>query len=167
MTFIYKDNNYMSIVKNILDNNHFTDIKNCRHHGHSRFDHSIKVSYFAYKIARFLKLDYESTAKAGLLHDFFITSNDATAIDTIISNFRHAKEALDNASKYYNLSLIEEDIIITHMFPINFTPPKYFESWIVSTVDKAVAIHEYYLLFKLKVRFAANILTFFFFNFLK
>jgi len=39
---------------------------------------------------------------------------------------------------------MEEDIIETHMFPlIPYKIPKYIESWIVSGIDKLVAIYEF------------------------
>ena len=40
---------------------------------------------------------------------------------------------------------MEKDIIITHMFPtLPHKIPKYLESWIVSTVDKVIAVYEFY-----------------------
>ena len=67
------DDNYLSIVGNILSNEEFNKIKKVEHHGTTRFDHSLRVSYFSYKISKFIHLDYEATARAGLLHDFFLS----------------------------------------------------------------------------------------------
>ena len=39
----------------------------------TRFDHSMKVSYYSYKVAKLLHLDYRQTARGGLLHDFFLS----------------------------------------------------------------------------------------------
>ena len=53
----------------------FLKLKKCEHHGISRFDHSLKVSYKAYKFAKKNNLDYKAVAVGGLLHDFFIDEN--------------------------------------------------------------------------------------------
>ena len=45
------------------------------HHGLDRKSHSIRVSYYSYKISKALGLDYKSTARAGLIHDFFFENN--------------------------------------------------------------------------------------------
>ena len=59
--------------------------------------------------------------------------------------FFHPYASLKNASKYFNLTEREKDIIITHMFPsLPHKVPKYMESWIVSLVDKIVATYEFY-----------------------
>ena len=49
---------------------------------------------------------------------------------------------MKNASKYFDLTEKQVDIISTHMFPVTFTPPKYIESWIVDFVDDIAALYE-------------------------
>ena len=61
----------------------------------------------------------------------------------------------------------EEDMIRSHMFPINPSVPKYAESWIVSMVDKAVAAEELSLKFKIKIKYAYSLLMLFMFNFIR
>ena len=78
-----KDLQYMSIVNNILNNEEFLKIKKIEHHGISRYDHSLKVSYYSYKIAKILHLDYEQTAIGGLLHDFFLSPEDRTQVSVL------------------------------------------------------------------------------------
>ena len=73
MKNIENDFEYINIVKHILSNDKFNEIKKIEHHGISRFDHSLKVSYYSYKVAKFLKLDSEEVARGGLLHDFFLS----------------------------------------------------------------------------------------------
>lgn len=141
----YDDLNYYRIVSDILDNNKFKKTINYRHHGMTRFDHSLKVSYYSYLIAKKIRLDYMAVARAGLLHDFFI-NEDMSAKKQKLSMFFHPYYSLDNADKYFNLSEMEKDIIITHMFPtLPHKIPKFLESWLVSIVDKVVAVYEFYL----------------------
>ena len=67
----------------------------------------------------------------------------------------------DNASKLFNLTDREKNIIRTHMFPINLAIPRYLESWLVSIVDKGVAFYEFYHSYSPIFRTAINYLYFF------
>ncbi len=135
----YADKDYYYIVNNILNNNEFRKIDNCSHHGISRLEHCVRVSYYSYLITKYLGLDYEKTARAALLHDFFIGDNSSK----LKSFFNHSKIALENSDNLFILSDKERDIINTHMFPVNINKiPKYMESWVVSFVDKASCIYE-------------------------
>ena len=67
----YDDRQYLSIVGDILEDEKFAEMKEIIHHGLDRMGHSLRVSYYSYKISRILGLDYESAARGGLLHDFY------------------------------------------------------------------------------------------------
>ena len=151
----------MSIVNNILDNDEFLKIKSIEHHGISRYDHSLKVSYYSYKIAKILHLDYEQTARGGLLHDFFLSPEDRTQKDRLKSVFTHPKQAVLMAKSEFELTKKEEDMIRSHMFPINLSVPKYAESWIVSMVDKCVATNEFAIKFRFRLKYAYNLFLLF------
>lgn len=134
----------MNIVSDILEDNKFLSIKKCKHHGINRLEHSMRVSYYSYLAAKKLKLNYIETARGGLLHDFFI-AEDLTPKKQKLSVVFHPYSALENASNNFALSDLEKDIIINHMFPtLPHKIPKYMESWLVSFVDKGVAIYEFY-----------------------
>ena len=151
----------MSIVNNILDNDEFLKIKQIEHHGISRYDHSLKVSYYSYRIAKALHLDYEQTAIGGLLHDFFLSPEDRTQKDRFKSVFTHPKQAVIMAKSQFDLTKKEEDMIRSHMFPINLSVPKYAESWIVSMVDKCVATNEFAIKFRFRLKYAYNLFLLF------
>lgn len=152
------DLQYMNIIKNYINNENFQKTKEIEHHGITRFDHSLKVSYYSYKIAKALKLDYAETAVGGLLHDFFINDNNWSKKQQIESYFNHPKLALETALKEFDLSVKEQDMIRSHMFPVNISVPKYLESWIVSSVDKCIALEELSLKFKFKIKYAYDLL---------
>jgi uncharacterized protein len=159
-----KDDQYFPLVDYILKDKEFTKIADSNHHGTSRFDHSVRVSYFSYKIAKKLGLDYETTAKAGLLHDFFITDEDnKTIVDSVKSIFKHSKIAVNNSINQFGISEKEKNIIETHMFPLNIKPPKYAEGWLITMIDKAVGIYE----FGHKFRYLSTLWTLFMINLLK
>ena len=157
----------MSIVNNILDNEEFMKIKKIEHHGISRFDHSLKVSYYSYKIAKILHLDYEQTAVGGLLHDFFLSPENRTQKERMKSVFTHPKQAVEMARTQFELTKKEEDMIRSHMFPINLSVPKYAESWIVSMVDKCVATNEFAIKFRFRLKYAYNLFLLFAISFIK
>ena len=142
----FEDEDYKMIVNDILDHEEFQKTKDINHHGLNRYDHSIRVSYYSYKISKLLHLSYKETARAGLLHDFYLEQIDEQEkIKDKIKLFssRHPNIAVNNSLKYYDLSDKEIDIIKTHMFPSSHFIPKYMESWIVSIVDKVVSTKEF------------------------
>lgn len=161
------DKQYMKIVENILKNKEFEKMEMIEHHGITRYDHSLKVSYYSYVIAKLLHLNYEETARGGLLHDFFFSPEVRDGKEKFISTFIHPKKALETANQFFNLSLKEQDMIRSHMFPINMHVPRYLESWIVSIVDKFVAASELSLKCRFKLRYTYNIALLFIIGFIK
>jgi len=138
------DNLYQDIINDIMSNKKFKKLNECVHHGTTRLEHSMRVSYYSYKITKKLKLNYIETARGGLLHDFFL-NDDLTYKKQKLSMFFHPYPALENAKKNFKTTPLEEDIIINHMFPtLPHKIPKSLESWIVSMVDKAIAVYEFY-----------------------
>lgn len=141
MQIDYNDYEYNQIVKDILSREEFQKLKNCKHHTTSRFEHSKRVSYFAYKICKFLHFDYVSATRGGLLHDFFTEEYQDCNKVSLLSN--HPKLALANAKKYFPLNDIEKNIIASHMFPVTMKVlPKYKESIIITIVDKIACVYE-------------------------
>lgn len=155
----YADKEYMSIVKDIIDHEEFNKTKEIMHHGLNRFDHCMRVSYYSYKVTKLLKLNYQDVARAGLLHDFFFVDNnevDTTKrLDVLIN---HPKYALMNSKRYFDLNDKEEDIIVSHMFPISLKAPRYMESWIVDIVDNVVAVSEAFYATRKHLGVAVNFL---------
>ncbi len=138
------------LVKDIINHDEFIKTKSIIHHGLNRFDHSYRVSYYSYRIARMLGLSYEEVARAGLLHDFFLLKSSEIGIkDRAITLVNHPKYASLYSEKFFNLTEKEKDIISTHMFPVCPTRiPKYLESWLVDIVDDVVSIIEEFSVYK-------------------
>ena len=167
MLNMYNDTYYINIVQDILNHKVFDKIKYIEHHGTTRFDHSMRVAYCSYKIAKFIRLDYREVARAGLLHDFFLSDMERTTTDKFLSTFTHPKYAVMNAQKYFDLSDKEIDIIKSHMFPLYTSIPKYAESWLVSTIDKIVGTLEFTVQFRHKFSYMFNMYMLFFINVIK
>lgn len=143
---IIKDKDFYNIIKPYYENEHIKTLENIPHHKSSnRLEHSLNVSYRAYRIAKKYHLDYKSVAKAGLLHDMYFNRindmNSAEAKIKLLTN-DHPKAALDNAKKYFEINKLEEDIILTHMWPISKYIPKYKESFIVGYADKVCSFKD-------------------------
>ena len=134
----YNDIEFYDVIDDILSNDEFLLLKGLEHHGITRYDHCLRVSYFTYKVTKFLHLNFIDATRAALLHDFFfdLDSNKLSKLR------RHPQVACNNALKYFELNDMQEDIIKKHMFPITFTPPVYLESWIVDVIDDVSAIFE-------------------------
>ena len=128
------------ITNDISMNSEFMKLNDYRHHGISRLDHSYRVAYYSYKILKILGLNYVEGTRAAFLHDFF--TDEVSNLGSVNRLTKHPKCALENAKKHFDISPLQEDIIIKHMFPVTITPPKYLESVIVDVVDDVASIYE-------------------------
>ncbi len=140
---------FFTLAEDILRHPAFQRQKAYRHHKASLFEHSILVAYSAHRVARRLKLDEKSVVRGALLHDFFLYDwhVEGRRVRKPLfkkHGFTHARRAMENADFYFDLNPREKDIILKHMFPLNWRPPRYLESWIVNFVDSIVTIKEYF-----------------------
>lgn len=162
LTHIIKDEyfeDWLEIVKDILLHKEFQKRKLFHHHKGNLWEHLTEVSYYSYLMAKTRNADEMVCAIAGLLHDFYPKAykysqelydenpeylTDVKKKQPIhqMHGFTHAEAAAKNAWKYFPEFMNEkiESCIKTHMFPLNITPPKYKEGWIVQYVDKKLSI---------------------------
>ncbi len=129
------------IASEILDKDKYQSLKGEKHHGLTRYDHSVRVAKNTYRVSKILKMDYISATRGALLHDYF---NDSDYHNTkgFKKNSLHPVIALNNARREYDLNSKEENIIASHMYPFGKVKPNCKESWVVTSVDKSVAIYE-------------------------
>ncbi len=152
-------------TKDILEHEEFQKLRTFVHHGLNRYDHSLRVARISYGITRFLGLDKEKTARAALLHDFFLEDSvELGKKEKLKMLVKHPQYALATAKKYFSLSELEEDIIVSHMFPIGIRLPRYLESWIVDLTDDVVAVYEKCYGFQKQISFATSFLFLFLLN---
>ena len=159
MIYLQKDKKFKSIVKDITRNKEFKKLYNIEHHGISRMEHLMKISYYSYKIAKKLNYDYISTARGALLHDFYLEGDERNKKRKFFDTFTHPKKALLTSKNNFNLNKMEENIIISHMFPIYPVLPRYKESILVDIVDKIVGFKEMILEYHYKFRYRFNYIT--------
>lgn len=114
------------------------------HHGQiSCLEHSLSVALRSYHLAQRQGLDSRAVARAGLLHDFYLYHKRDRSAHPGIQCFDHPRIALENAKKITNLTKKEENIILSHMWPIGGQLPRSPEAWLVNTVDTLSAVAEF------------------------
>lgn len=93
------DRCFLNCVQDLLDSPEVQSMKDIPHHpGTSCYDHSVFVSYVAFRLARRWGLDYMAAARAGLLHDLYLyNSRDKTQYHGN-QCFAHPVAALDRKS---------------------------------------------------------------------
>ncbi len=139
---------FKSYLEEIMQKKKYLKMNRYIQHGNtSCLLHSIAVSYYSFRLAKFLRLNVheKELIRGALLHDYFLYDWHAKYKPTRNVGLHgriHPKIALFNARKDYNVNELEADIIARHMFPLTFTPPKYKESIIVCLVDKVLSTYE-------------------------
>lgn len=109
--------------------------------GISCYDHSLFVAYVGFTLCRLCGLNYRAAARGGLLHDLYLKHWEETDVGRVRRLYIHPKLALENA-RAFGLSPLEEDIIVTHMWPLTPRLPRWRESYLVGLADKLCAITE-------------------------
>lgn len=143
---------FESIADEIIYTDKYQSLKSENHHGLSRYDHSMRVARNTYKISKKFKMDYVSATRGALLHDYF-TDDDYRNTKGFKKYSMHPVIALNNAIREFDLNPKEENVIVSHMYPYGKIKPSCKESWLVTSVDKSVAIYEC-LRYKLRERLA-------------
>lgn len=142
----FYDYRFMEVARPIIEHEEYQNMRFLKHHDESVYEHSVKVAYRSYCMAYKLGLDWKSTVRGALLHDFFLykfkkRKSPRIITDSIKHALFHPLIALENAEKYFDLNEKEKNIIRGHMFP--FGLPRSKEAWIVTYFDKYVATFEY------------------------
>ncbi len=127
------------------------------------YEHCMNVAERAIKINRALraKCQERDLVRGALLHDYFlydwhIDGKDKGNVHPKLHGFYHPSTALKNASRDFDLSPREKDIIKKHMWPLTIVPPLCREAWIVTMADKYCSLMETMGWHKAKIRVKDN-----------
>jgi uncharacterized membrane protein len=131
---------YDEAVRDLLAHDRVRSMAEIKHHDGSILDHALKVSRVSWILAGRFGLDAASAARGGLLHDFFLYDWRRERVAHHATG--HARAALENARKYFDLNEIEADCILTHMWPLSRRFFRFRESFVVSFADKLVSARE-------------------------
>lgn len=137
---------FNSNIKDIIKHKEVQRMKDYIQHGTtSTYEHCKSVAKASYKLDKFLnaKCDRKALLKGAMLHDFYLYDWHEKGSCEGLHGYHHADSALENAKKHFDIGKKEEDIIFSHMWPLNITRiPKRREAWIVCMADKYVSIKE-------------------------
>ncbi|MGP6139638.1 MULTISPECIES: HD domain-containing protein [unclassified Jeotgalibaca] len=137
------DEEFVSHISDLLAYEEVQQLKGITQHYHStRLDHSISVAYRSFCIGKKFNCNTRAIARAGLLHDLFYYDWRTTKFDEGSHAYVHPRIACANAEKLTELSDLEKDIILKHMWGATVAMPKYKESFVVTLVDKYCACDE-------------------------
>ena len=111
----------------------------------STLEHSFSVAYVSFWVCEsfHLSVDRRSLIRGAMLHDFFLYDwHTGSSGRKGLHGFTHPKAALRNAEARFELTAMERDIIVKHMWPLTLALPKYGESYFVSAADKYCSLVE-------------------------
>lgn len=134
--------------KDILESEKFINTKKHIQHGDvSVNQHCKSVAKVSLIINRFLHAsgNEKDIVRGALLHDYFLYDWHCQKRQKgeIMHGFTHAGKALVNAKKDYMLNQVQQNIIGSHMWPLNITKlPRCKEAWIVTAADKYCSLME-------------------------
>ncbi|MBB5888628.1 HAD family hydrolase [Lactovum miscens] len=137
------DPDYLAIVGEFLELPELKKLDMIEHHHIStRLQHCLRVSYQSYTLTKRWGWKSYETARAGLFHDLFYYDWRETKFAKSHA-YVHPRIAYRNAKKLTEISPLEKDIIIKHMWGATLAPPRYKESFVVTFVDDFISVREW------------------------
>ena len=145
MTVLPPDEGYRAAVQDLWDHWAVQSMeKYCQHGTTTCLRHCVRVSYLSYRYCLDRGLDARAAARGGLLHDLFLYDwhTYRRKKGERLHGFEHPRKALRNALSLFDLTPVEEDIILHHMWPLTLTMPSTPEARVVMMFDKYVSLLE-------------------------
>ena len=131
---------FTAITRELLDSQQVRSMGLWRHHGPvTCLDHSLFVAYWTYRAARFLRLDIRAATRGALLHDLYLYDPRDKSAHPGNQCLDHPRAAARNAAGLTDLSQKEQNIILSHMWPLGGALPRSTEAWLVDLVDTICA----------------------------
>ena len=109
---------FASIIEELICNKTVQEMKNYRQHYETTcFEHCYMVAYYCYLICKKYHLDYVAATRAAMLHDLFLYDWRVRQPGRKgLHAFTHGKLACENASRLFDLSQKEQDMILIHKY---------------------------------------------------
>lgn len=134
-------------AEDIIKSKNFQSTKGHIQHGNMTVNkHCMNVAKYSLVISEKLHIrcKKKELIRGALLHDYFLYDwHEPEYIKPYrLHGFYHPGRALKNATKEYDLTPREKDIIKKHMWPLTIVPPMCREAWIVTMADKWCSLLE-------------------------
>ena len=135
---------FLQCVSPLLNTSEVNSMKQWRRHFYTTcYDHSLFVSYVAFRLARYFGWNYRAAARAGLLHDLYLYDPADNSAHPGNQCLDHPEFALRNAMALCpDLTENEKNAIVSHMFPLAVHLPRCREAVAVNMADKLCAVLE-------------------------
>ncbi len=144
---------YHSYVADLLELPGIQNLDNyIQHSDITTYQHVCRVSYLTFRICKRFGWDARAGARAGILHDYVTYDwHEKGDGSHRFHGFRHPGFARENAKRDVpDLTPVEENAILRHMWPLTPIPPKYKEGWALTAADKYLATQETLQKYRLK-----------------
>lgn len=134
-------------LSGVINTSEAQQMKNFIQHGHiTTYTHVLSVACLSYMINKRLHIcsDTKSLIIGAFLHDYYLYDWHDHSKPHKWHGFKHPVIALENAQIRYELTPIEKNIIVSHMWPLTLTHvPRCSEAAIVCISDKICAVYEF------------------------
>lgn len=137
---------FIEKLKPYMEHDTALTMRNYIQHGKtSTYEHCHDVARLSFLLNRRLglKANEDILLPAAFLHDLYLYDWHIPGPGNRWHGYTHADIARRNAKKHFDVCGKVDDIIRTHMWPLNLTRvPKSKEAWIVCMADKIISTRE-------------------------
>lgn len=137
---------YVEYVEDLLTSPVVARMNDFIQHGDTTtLQHCLNVSYYSFLMCKKMGLNARAAARAGLLHDLFLYDWHERPVGKggLYHSIFHPRVALRNAMANFELTELEQECILKHMFPYTLDgAPKSREALVVSMMDKYCCMME-------------------------
>lgn len=137
-------NEFFHIISDYLREPKILELDNFIQHCHTtRLLHCVNVSFLTYRECKLHQLNWVQAVDAALLHDFFLYDWRNLENPKQCHAYAHPVAALENARQLMSLSSLQENIILSHMWPLTVCKPSSPEAKVVTKMDKYATAMEF------------------------
>ena len=140
---------FKSLIKDTATHKSAQEMKNYIQHADvSTYRHAMAVALLCFFIVKRFKIktNEKSLVKGAFLHDYFLYDwHNGASKDNIhpkLHGFYHPGIAMRNAKRDFKITILEQEIIKKHMWPLTVIPPMCREAWVVTMADKYSSLLE-------------------------
>lgn len=128
---------FINIISGFLKVPKILELDNFVQHRYTtRLLHCATVSFLTYRECKMRYLNWIQATEAAFLHDFFLYDWRDLRNPEKCHAYAHPAVALENSKQLTNITSMQENIILSHMWPLTIHNPLSSEARIVAKMDK-------------------------------